>query len=369
MRAPRRPLRAHRAEAAVPTDVHVARRRVSSATVPLEPVVVIWRRPRVAYTRIVHGGWRRRWRSGWCSAEDNVLVRGGSPALLDSYEDIEVVGVAQDAPTLMAAVAEHVLDVRRHGYQDAAVVPARGIDCAHAIRRDHPDTGVVVLSPTMTTSTLIAPWRRAQRASRTCSAIASHRATSWSARSAQVHAGGAVDPAIAGAADRAQARRRRGPRRPGRIDKARYADMALSSSGTTQEAVDRRVTELSGGWRATVPAPASWASSNGSTRRGRAGCSAKNDARVVRARSSSADRLVAHPETAISRRSSCVSVPVQRHPWVLHARRAPVGPRRRDDRPVATSRPWPRWCFRTAARSTSSRRRRDGDLRRTRPGR
>ena len=30
--------------------------------------------------------------------EDNVLVREGVRALLDSYEDIEVVGVAEDAP-------------------------------------------------------------------------------------------------------------------------------------------------------------------------------------------------------------------------------------------------------------------------------
>ena len=40
--------------------------------------------------------------------EDNVLVREGVRALLDSYEDIEVVGVAEDAPSLLAAAAEHV---------------------------------------------------------------------------------------------------------------------------------------------------------------------------------------------------------------------------------------------------------------------
>ena len=33
--------------------------------------------------------------------EDNVLVREGVRALLDSYDDMEVVGVAADAPTLL----------------------------------------------------------------------------------------------------------------------------------------------------------------------------------------------------------------------------------------------------------------------------
>ena len=38
--------------------------------------------------------------------EDNVLVREGVRALLNSYEDIEVVGVAEDAPSLLATAAE-----------------------------------------------------------------------------------------------------------------------------------------------------------------------------------------------------------------------------------------------------------------------
>src|SRR5438132_7807781 len=78
--------------------------------------------------------------------EDNVLVREGVRALLDSYEDIEVVGVAQDAPTLMAAAAEHVPDVVVTDIKMPPSFQLEGIDCAHAIRHDHPDTGVVVLS-------------------------------------------------------------------------------------------------------------------------------------------------------------------------------------------------------------------------------
>ena len=78
--------------------------------------------------------------------EDNVLVREGVRALLNSYEDIEVVGVAEDAPSLLAAAAEHVPDVVVTDIKMPPSFQLEGIDCAHAIRHDHPDTGVVVLS-------------------------------------------------------------------------------------------------------------------------------------------------------------------------------------------------------------------------------
>ena len=88
--------------------------------------------------------------------EDNVLVREGVRALLDSYDDIEVVGVAEDAPSLLAAAAEHVPDVVVTDIKMPPSFQLEGIDCAHAIRDDHPDTGVVVLRPTTTRSTRIA---------------------------------------------------------------------------------------------------------------------------------------------------------------------------------------------------------------------
>ncbi len=78
--------------------------------------------------------------------EDNVSVREGVRALLDSYDDIEVVGVAADAPTLLATAAEHVPDVVVTDIKMPPSFQLEGIDCAHAIRIDHPDTGVVVLS-------------------------------------------------------------------------------------------------------------------------------------------------------------------------------------------------------------------------------
>ena len=78
--------------------------------------------------------------------EDNVLVREGVRALLNSYDDVDVVGVAEDAPSLLAAAAEHVPDVVVTDIKMPPSFQLEGIDCAHAIRRDHPDTGVVVLS-------------------------------------------------------------------------------------------------------------------------------------------------------------------------------------------------------------------------------
>ena len=78
--------------------------------------------------------------------EDNVLVREGVRALLNSYDDIEVVGVAEDAPSLLATAAEHVPDVVVTDIKMPPSFQLEGIDCAHAIRDPHPDTGVVVLS-------------------------------------------------------------------------------------------------------------------------------------------------------------------------------------------------------------------------------
>src|SRR6266480_2658139 len=123
------------------------RRRHPSAGRPSPPGQGSYprRRPRATRahrTRGVRGGMTIRVVLG----EDNVLVREGVRALLDSYEDIEVVGVAQDAPTLMAAAAEHVPDVVVTDIKMPPSFQLEGIDCAHAIRHDHPDTGVVVLS-------------------------------------------------------------------------------------------------------------------------------------------------------------------------------------------------------------------------------
>jgi DNA-binding NarL/FixJ family response regulator len=78
-------------------------------------------------------------------AEDTVLLREGLAGLLEDAGH-EVVARAGDAEALMAVVAEHepdlaVVDVRMPpDYED------EGMRAAADIRRDHPDTAVLVLS-------------------------------------------------------------------------------------------------------------------------------------------------------------------------------------------------------------------------------
>jgi adenylate cyclase len=78
--------------------------------------------------------------------DDNVLVREGVRALLSACEGIEVVGVADDAPSLLAAAAEHRPDVVVTDIKMPPNFQLEGIDCAHEVRRQMPGTGVVVLS-------------------------------------------------------------------------------------------------------------------------------------------------------------------------------------------------------------------------------
>ncbi len=79
-------------------------------------------------------------------ADDNVLVREGVRALLDATDGIEVVGVADDAPSLLVAAKEHEPDVVVTDIKMPPLFQLEGIDCAHEIRRTQPGTGVVVLS-------------------------------------------------------------------------------------------------------------------------------------------------------------------------------------------------------------------------------
>jgi class 3 adenylate cyclase/DNA-binding NarL/FixJ family response regulator len=179
--------------------------------------------------------------------EDNVLVREGVRALLDSYDDIEVVAVAEDAPTLLAAAAEHVPDVVVTDIKMPPSFQLEGIDCAHAIRRDHPDTGVVVLSAHDDDEYALAllGGGHSGLAYLLKDRIAQGDELARAIR--EVDAGGStVDPSIA-------------ERLSGRVDTQAldrdlldmmakgqgYAEMA-ATLGTTQEAVDRRVTELFG---------------------------------------------------------------------------------------------------------------------------
>jgi adenylate cyclase len=240
--------------------------------------------------------------------EDNVLVREGVRALLDSYEDIEVVGVAQDAPSLMAAASEHVPDVVVTDIKMPPSFQLEGIDCAHAIRKAHPDTGVVVLSAHDDEEYAIAllggghsglAYLLKDRVSQGDELVRAIR---------EVHAGGsAVDPVIA--------ERLTGSRHADEEDRAildmmshglGYAEMA-TELGTTQEAVDRRVTELfrrmagDGGGAGLID----------EFKRLHAAVVEQATARTTHASfvpQQLVDRLAAHPETAIEPQELVVTV-------------------------------------------------------------
>lgn len=79
-------------------------------------------------------------------AEDDLLTREGVCRLLESSGEVEIVAAVGDAEALVAAVTEHrpaavLTDIRMPpGHHTEGIVAAK------RIRRDHPGTGVVVLS-------------------------------------------------------------------------------------------------------------------------------------------------------------------------------------------------------------------------------
>ena len=177
--------------------------------------------------------------------EDNVLVREGVRALLDSYDDIEVVGVAEDAPSLMAAAAEHVPDVVVTDIKMPPSFQLEGIDCAHAIREQHPDTGVVVLSAHDDEEYAIALLGRGHSGLAYLLKDRIAQGDELARAIREVHAGGStVDPTIA---ERLSGRGEAAERDRELLDMMAkglgYEEIA-AALGTTQEAVDRQVTDL-----------------------------------------------------------------------------------------------------------------------------
>jgi len=177
--------------------------------------------------------------------EDNVLVREGVRALLDSYEDIEVVGVAADAPTLLSTAEEHSPQVVVTDIKMPPHFQLEGIDCAHAIRERHPGTGVVVLSAHDDEAYAIALLGRGQSGLAYLLKDRIAQGDELVRAIREVASGGsAVDQVIA---ERLSGRRdaEAGDREvlDMMAEGLGYAAMA-ERLGTTQEAVDRRVTEL-----------------------------------------------------------------------------------------------------------------------------
>jgi adenylate cyclase len=177
--------------------------------------------------------------------EDNVLVREGVRALLNSYEDIEVVGVAEDAPSLLATAAEHTPDVVVTDIKMPPSFQLEGIDCAHTIRDAHPDTGVVVLSAHDDEAYAIALLGKGQSGLAYLLKDRIAQGDELARAIREVAAGGSVvDPAIA---ERLSGRGETAEEDRQILDMMSqgmgYEEMA-GALGTTQESVDRRVTEL-----------------------------------------------------------------------------------------------------------------------------
>jgi DNA-binding NarL/FixJ family response regulator len=79
-------------------------------------------------------------------AEDNFLVREGTAALLQTSDEVELVGTAADLDGLLAAVEAHRPDAVLTDIRMPPTNTTEGIDAAKRIRVEHPDIGVVVLS-------------------------------------------------------------------------------------------------------------------------------------------------------------------------------------------------------------------------------
>ncbi len=76
-------------------------------------------------------------------AEDHTIVREGLRALLDVRDDIEVVAEVGDGRAAVDAVAEHRPDVI---VMDLGMPELNGVDATRQIRKDYPQTQVLILS-------------------------------------------------------------------------------------------------------------------------------------------------------------------------------------------------------------------------------
>jgi class 3 adenylate cyclase/ActR/RegA family two-component response regulator len=79
-------------------------------------------------------------------ADDNLLVREGVRALLNTESDLSVVGVAADYDGLLAGAEAAAPQVLVTDIRMPPTFQREGIDAAKELRKRHPGTGVVVLS-------------------------------------------------------------------------------------------------------------------------------------------------------------------------------------------------------------------------------
>src|SRR5437764_14997637 len=177
--------------------------------------------------------------------DDNVLVREGVRALLSATDGIEVVGVADDAPSLMSATDQHRPDVVVTDIKMPPNFQLEGIDCAHEIRRRLPGTGVVVLSAHDDEAYALALLGGGQSGLAYLLKDRIAQGDELVLAITEVAAGGSrIDPGIAARLSERDETVDEDSRILGMMASGlTYADMA-KEFGTTQEAVDGMVTEL-----------------------------------------------------------------------------------------------------------------------------
>lgn len=79
-------------------------------------------------------------------AEDAYIAREGTRQLLDQCEGVDVVGTASDYESVIRAARALLPDAVLMDVKMPPTFSMEGIDAAHAIKAEHPETGVVVLS-------------------------------------------------------------------------------------------------------------------------------------------------------------------------------------------------------------------------------
>ena len=79
-------------------------------------------------------------------ADDNLIVRAGVRALLNRDPDFEIVGEAADYDELLAGAEAAAPQVLVSDIRMPPTFQREGIEAAHALRKRHPGTGVVILS-------------------------------------------------------------------------------------------------------------------------------------------------------------------------------------------------------------------------------
>jgi adenylate cyclase len=177
--------------------------------------------------------------------EDNVLVREGVRALLDATDGIEVVGVAEDAPSLIEVAAALVPDVVVTDIKMPPLFQLEGIEAAHEIRSRYPGTGVVVLSAHDDEAYALALLGQGRSGLAYLLKDRLAQGDELARAIREVHAGGStVDPTIAARLSNSAAAQELDRELLDLMAQGRgYAEMAELLQ-TTQADIDRRVTAL-----------------------------------------------------------------------------------------------------------------------------